>query len=299
MITGIGHLQMTVGDVAACREVYGAQLGLEELASGKGPDGASVVVLDAGTSVLELRERADAVNAFLPSGEKKDHLDVPGSVGHLAFYVEDNDEAFAALKEVLLGKSRATKDGPSVQPIDHAYMQRSLLEFDDPNGYVVQIADVLDPREHLKERRAEKTALAAAVGRPGLLRGLDHLHIGCSDVASSREVFSRQLGLVELTHRIGEGDMPEGAEECVFSAGLTDLEINHYLTPRPRRYGAGTVTSLGFWTDDVELAYRTMRDRRASVGAPPSEIATLPGIRRMAFTFDGLDGLRLEIAQRR
>jgi len=48
-----------------------------------------------------------------------------------------------------------------VQPADHAYMQRSLLEFDDPNGYVLQVADVLDPRDHLKARRAEKTALAA------------------------------------------------------------------------------------------------------------------------------------------
>lgn len=91
MITGVGHLQMTVGDIPACQEVYGAEFGLEEIASAKGADGCPVVLLAAGTSVLELREGSDAVNAFLPSGEKKDHLDVPGSVGHFAFYVEDND----------------------------------------------------------------------------------------------------------------------------------------------------------------------------------------------------------------
>jgi len=91
LITGVGHLQMTVGDIPACQEVYGAEFGLEEIASAKGADGCPVVLLAAGTSVLELREGSDAVNAFLPSGEKKDHLDVPGSVGHFAFYVEDND----------------------------------------------------------------------------------------------------------------------------------------------------------------------------------------------------------------
>ena len=298
MITGIGHVEMTVRDIAACSEVYGKELGFEELARGEGADGGQIAMFVCGTSVLELRENPDAVNGFLPSGEKKDPMDVPGSVGHFAFYAEDNDEAFVVLKDVLLSKTRATKDGPAVQPVDHAYMQRSLLEFDDPNGYVVQIADVLDPREHLKDRRAEKTALAAAAGGAGLLRGFDHLHIGCTDVALNRQVFGRQLGLAEVSHRMGEGDMPEGSEEAIFAAGLADLEISQNPAAAGRRYGAGTVTSMGFWTDDVDQAYGTMQDRGASVGGPPAQIAALPGVSRRAFTFEGLNGLRLEIAQR-
>ena len=34
MLTGIAHLEMRVRDLAACRSLYGEQLGLEELAFG-------------------------------------------------------------------------------------------------------------------------------------------------------------------------------------------------------------------------------------------------------------------------
>ena len=71
MITGIGHVEMTVRDIAACSEVYGKELGFEELARGEGADGGQIAMFVCGTSVLELRENPDAVNGFLPSGEKK------------------------------------------------------------------------------------------------------------------------------------------------------------------------------------------------------------------------------------
>lgn len=162
MLTGIAHLEMRVRDLAACRTLYGEQLGLKELAHGAGRHGDRVSMFATGESVLELHEDADAVTSLLPSGERKDPRDVPGSVGHFAFYTADNHEAFKVLKKSLGGTPLTTPDGPSVQPMDHAYMQRSLLQFDDPDGYVIQVTDLIDPRERLQGRLDEKRSRAAA-----------------------------------------------------------------------------------------------------------------------------------------
>ena len=61
MLTGIGHLQMHVRDLAACRALYGEQLGLTEIARGEGPDGDQLSMFCIGDSILELHEDADAV----------------------------------------------------------------------------------------------------------------------------------------------------------------------------------------------------------------------------------------------
>jgi catechol 2,3-dioxygenase-like lactoylglutathione lyase family enzyme len=298
MLNGIGHLEMRVRDLDACRAMYGGQLGLQEVAHGAGPGGGMISMFAIGDSVLELHEDPDAVTALLPSGERKDHMDVPGSVGHFALYVENNGDAFEALRHVLaVNPLGSTRDGPSVQAMDHEYMQRSLLELYAPGGYVIQIAEVLDPREHVKDRIMEKKALAAAAGG-GLLRGIDHVNINCTDVTANRDLFVRTLGLDELCHRTEKVPPVEGFEESVIAAGLTDLEISQSDGNVGRRLGLGAVTSLGFWTDDVEGAYRMVGRRGLDVGEPPSELAPLPNMRRRAFSFEGLDGLRLEVAQR-
>jgi len=298
MLNGIGHLEMRVRDLAACRSLYGELLGLQEVAHGVGVHGDRVSMFAIGDSVLELHEDLDAVTALLPSGERKDHMDVPGSVGHFALYVENNDDAFETLRHVLaVNPLGSTRDGPSVQAMDHEYMQRSLLELYAPGGYVIQIAEVLDPREHVKDRIMEKKALAAAAGG-GLLRGIDHVNINCTDVTANRDLFVRTLGLAEICHRTEKVPSVKGFEESVIAAGLTDLEISQSDENVGRRLGPGAVTSLGFWTDDVEGAYRMVGRRGLDVGEPPSELAPLPNMRRRAFSFEGLDGLRLEVAQR-
>ena len=298
MLTGVGHLEMRVRDLDACRDLYGEQLGLHEAAYGAGADGGRVSMFGVGDSVLELHEDPDAVTALLPSGERKHHMDVPGSVGHVALYVEDNDKAFEALRHVLaVNPLGSTRDGPSVQAMDHSYMQRSLLEVCDPGGYVFQIAEVIDPREHLNDRTAEKKASAAAGGR-GLLRGFDHININCTNVSENRELFVEKLGLHELVHRTDTFPPMEGFEESVFAAGLTDLEVSQTDELAGKKFGSGAVTSLGFWTDDVEDTYGALTDRGVDIAEPPSDLAPLPGMRRRAFSFEGLDGLRLEVAQR-
>jgi catechol 2,3-dioxygenase-like lactoylglutathione lyase family enzyme len=190
-----------------------------------------------------------------------------------------------------------TSDGPSVQPMDHAYMQRSLLQFNDPSGYILQISDLVDPREHLKERLEKKRAWAAASG-PGLLQGFDHVQIICTNVSAERDFFGLKLGLEELSHRTETVPAVEGFEESVFAAGMTDLELTQSESTRGWSLGPGAISALGFWTDDVAQAYGELTQRGVAVGDPPSVCAPLPGMSRRAFVFAGLDGLRLEIAQR-
>ena len=293
MLTGIAHLQMHVRDLAACRRIYGGQLDLQELASAVDAHGRGVSMFATGASVLELIEDPDAVVSNQPSGERKEFEDVPGSVGHWGFYVLDNDEAFVALKGFLDSNARATTDGPEEQSIDHGYMQRTLLQFDDPDGYIIQISDVIDPREKRKARRARKRALAQAGGAAGLLRGFDHLSIECSDIDATGELFGRKLAMQEVDRRTtGNGPM------VVFAVGITDLEISQSATATGQRLGPGAVISLGFWTDDVEQAYHALKQDGVDVGPPPAPISPVAGMSRRAFTFAGLDGLRLEIAQR-
>ena len=62
--------------------------------------------------------------------------------------------------------------------------------------------------------------------------------------------------------------------------------------------GPGSIRGLGFWTDDVARAYRELVQRGVAVGGPPSDITPLPGMSRRGFTFEGLNGLRLEITQK-
>ena len=291
MLTAIGHVEMRVRDIDRCRATYGAGLGFREIAYGSDADGHRICLFAVGPSVLELHEDPNAVSAWSPSGELLARQDVPGSVGHIAFYADDNEEAFMALRDA--GIPLTTKNGPSPQPIDHCYMQRTLVEFRDPNGLLIQIAEVVDPREHLKARRAAKRTLKVEAGERGIIQGIDHINISCSETSANRSLFVEKLGLEEIVYRT-----TEGRGETVVAVGLTDMEIAENETAERGQFGPGTISGLGFWTDDVERCYRVLKEKGAAVGGPPSERTSLPGIRRLAFSFEGLDGLPLEIAQR-
>jgi catechol 2,3-dioxygenase-like lactoylglutathione lyase family enzyme len=293
ILTGIAYMTLRVSDFQACRSLYGGGLGLKEITQGKDTNGRSVCLFAVGPSFLELREDPAVVTGILPSGKARDSVDVPGSVRHLSFLVTDNNEAFAALRKGNLPLS--TAKGPELQDIDHAYMQRTLLELRDPNGYVMQISEVVDPREHLEKRRAEKNEFLSSYREQGLLRGFDHLNIGCTDIRATRELFGQKLGLEEISHRVSESGK---IEEDVFAVGSTDLELwGNRAQPQPA-FGPGIVGGLGFWTDNVERAYQRLKEQGVAVGHPPADRATLPGVRRRSFFFEGLDGLPLEIAQR-
>ena len=122
--------------------------------------------------------------------------------------------------------------------------------------------------------------------------GFDHFSMGCKDIRLTREFYSTKLGLEEISSRT-----VEGAEERVFAVGVTDIEMYAFAEKLQPTYGPGIVHSLGFWTDDVDQAYWALKDAGVAVGAPPSELTPLPGVRKRAFTFQGPDGLPLELAQ--
>ena len=301
MITGIAYIQMRTRLWDECREVYGQHLGLTELQNttavqnekGEWVDGAAAesgdreAVLQVGDSFLVLREDEAAPMLVSPEGERTGQAG--GSVGHWSFFVEGNYHAFSHLEGFLASnRFRATKDGPMVQPMDHAYMQRSLLEFVDPNGYPIQISEIVDPRLHNQERRREKQGIAN-LSAGGLLKGFDHMAMECPDIARGKELYGDMLGLSVIDH--SESGTHEG---YVFVAGMCDIEL------RGRKdggtadgLGRGVVGSFGLWTDDVDALAREIAH-----GAPPVERDLALGVPIRSITLDAGDGLPVEVAQR-
>ena len=196
MITGIAYVEMRVREFDECREIYGRELGLTEvqdttavlnergeyISTASAERGDRESILQVGDSFLVLHEDGSAVTQVLPNGEVD--RKARGSVGHYAFYSNGNEHTYTHLKE-FLGTYRhtRTKDGPQVQGMNHAYLQRTLLEFADPNGYTIQFSEIVDPRLGNQERRREKANIAnLATG--GLIKGFDHLKLTFSRSAA-------------------------------------------------------------------------------------------------------------------
>ena len=289
MLTGIGRMEMRVLDLDACRAFYRDAMGLTELASG-GRGGGRSAAFVVGDSVLECIEDPDAVVGRLPTGEERDWVDVPGSVNHFALYVDDIYAAYGQLK----GKAepRTLKDGPEAMPLGHTYLQRSLLDFVDPSGFVVQIAEVIEPGEEMQRRKAAKQGLASEPSDSGMMRGFDHFSIYVRDPAATRAFYVEKLGLEEY----GQRDV-EGTDQTVLMVGLADLEFNLSEAYKDKQLGAGIVSMFGFWTDDVEEARRLLAADGVAVGEIGARDAGLPyGVR--SFICLDPDGLPIEIAER-
>ena len=292
MLTGIGRLQMRVMDLAACSKFYGNVLGLPEIARGTGAGGRAAAAFAVGPSVLEIQEDPGAVSGLLPSGEPNEEwVEVPGSVNHLALYVDDNDLVYSALK----GKAREAyvHGGPKAQPLGITYLQRSLFDYWDPNGLIVQISETIDDRPEVQARRREKEEVRRATGGGGYFHGFDHMSIYITDTAATKALFVDQLGMSEF----GDGKT-SGGDQVVFAVGLTDLEMNENDAYRDKVLGPGIVDTLGFWTDDVDRAYASLKEAGAAVSGPPADVSPLPGLRVRAFDLEGPDGLPLEVAER-
>ena len=300
MITGIAYVDMRVRDLDECRDIYGREMGLSEVqdtrseqnkkgewvstASAEGGDRESV--MQVGDSFLVLHEDATAKTQVLPNGDVDRHA--TGSVGHYAFYVSGNHHAFSHLKDFFgMYRHARTKDGPSVQPMNHTYLQRSLLEFADPNGYTIQFAEVVDPRIDKQERRRDKARIAN-VATGGLIKGFDHLNMSCPDIGKAKELYNGKLGLPIIDHT--QADTHEG---YVFVAGLCDLELDAKKNGDSDRVGPGVVGSIGLWTDDVDgLA------KEIGHPDPPTERDLALGVTIRSITLDVGDGLPVEVAQR-
>jgi catechol 2,3-dioxygenase-like lactoylglutathione lyase family enzyme len=166
------------------------------------------------------------------------------------------------------------------------------VECIDPNGYMLQLSELVDPRSRLAGRRAAKEAEIAA--SPGtLIRAFDHFYMRRSDLPAMRDFYGRILGLTLLSHRIAE-HKGRDLEENVYAVGAADLEL--YSAPR-EQLDPGLVRSLALWSDDVDAEYKRLIALGVAVGNPPADSALLPWMRRRAFTCADPDGFLLQIAQ--
>ena len=300
MIAGIAYIEMRTRFWDECREVYGKHLGLTELQNttamlnekGEWTDSATSesgnreAILQVGDSFLVLHEDETAPLQVSPKGERM--REAWGSVGHWSFFVEGNFHAYSHLKDYFaFNRFPGTKEGPSVQPMNHAYMQRTLLEFADPNGYTIQISEIIDPRLHNQERRREKQRIAN-LSTGGLIKGFDHINMQCPEMARGKEMYGDQLGMGVIDH--SDSETHEG---YVFVAGMCDIELSTQKDgANADRLGSGVVGSFGLWTDDVDALAKEIGH-----ASPPAERDLALGVPIRSITLDAGDGLPVEVAQ--
>ena len=301
MITGIAYVEMRVRDLDECRDVYGREMGLTEVqdttavlnekgewvSSASAESGDRESVLQVGDSFLVLHEDEKAVTQVLPNGVavKK----AQGSVGHYSFFVDSNHHAYFHMKDFFRGyRHSRTKEGPQVQSMNHSYLQRSLLEFADPNGYTIQLSEVVDPRLSKQDRRREKANIAN-VSTGGPLKGFDHLYMSCPDIDAAKELYAGKLGLRIIDHSDSETH-----ERYVFVAGLCDLEMENAKNDTgPARLGRGVVNSIGLWSNDIDALAKDLGHRTR-----PTERDLALGVPMRSITLDVGDGLPIEVAER-
>ena len=298
MVTGISHLQMQVRDLAACRNLYGEQWRLPEIAYGNGPGDEPVSMFTIGSSTLQLHESPDAISQWSEDGALKPPLEVPGTVGHISFYTTDNERLFHEEQEVLVrNRIHPLGDGPALQPLGHSYTQRTLLGFLDPDGFNIQISELVDPREQVKERLALKRVIGEKSNHRHL-QGIDHINLYSHDVEADRDFLGRILGLEDLHYRTETIPPVEGFQESIMGAGMTELEVQQSDASRDRKLGPGVISGIGFWSDDMESTYQALKQSgELKIDRPPRDLSPLPTIQRPGFCFSGLGGLRLEISQ--
>ena len=301
MITGIAYIEMRTRSFNECREVYGTQLGLTEV-----QDTSSVLnekgewdsaesaesvnrqaALQVGDSFLILQEDLAAPTQISPKGERI--LEAWGSVGHWSFFVEGNFHAYSHLKDFLaFNRFPGTKEGPSVQPMNHSYLQRSLLEFADPNGYTIQLSEIVDPRHDKQDRRREKQK-SANLATGAVIKGFDHINMLCPNIDEGKEMYGGMFDMPVIDH--SDNGIHEG---YVFVAGLCDIEL---LATKDGnngdRLGKGVVGSLGLWSDDVDALAKKIEHP-----VPPIERDLALGVPIRSISLDVGDGLPIEIAER-
>ena len=303
MVTDIAYLEIRTRYFDECVDTYAKHLGLTEIQDNssvlneKGEwDSAESVenaqrqaVLQVGDSFLLITEDENAPTNMTADGQRNSS-ETQGSVGHWSFFVESNFHAYFHLKDFLhFNKfNRGTREGPSVQPMNHAYLQRSLLEFGDPNGYTIQLSEIVDPRFEKQDRRREKQKIAnLATGT--VIKGFDHFSMSCHDIDKAKEIYADKLGMQIIDH--SENDTHEG---YVFVAGLCDLEIGVVKDGSGLdRLGKGVVGSIGLWVDDIDATAKILGH-----SATPTQREIALGLPIRSFTIDIGDGLPVEIAQR-
>ena len=89
----------------------------------------------------------------------------------------------------------------------------------DPTGFIVQIAEIVDPRSEVSGRREEKRQIRTEAGGTGMFHGFDHVSIYITDTEATRRVFIEKLGMREF----GPG-LVEGRKQATLAVGMTVID---------------------------------------------------------------------------
>lgn len=286
MLTQMSHMVMAVADLNISRSFYAQVFELPIIAQGTNAVGQAVCLFQLGGMVLELQEDAavQAVAQKVDTGRPE--------VDHFALYVDDLEASY----EILQKRDIVINGAPHTTELGHRNMQRALVTCVDPNGFHIQLAQVVDPRPQLAARRLAKQHMAAASDSPAaLFGGIDHISSYCTDFSASRAFYKELLGMEEFFYsatREAGVEVAAGFEQAAFAIGGTDIELA--TDESWQEICPGPICQLGFFTDDIDQVYKLWQSRGLSLDGPPAACLYMPW---RAFTLCGPDGLSVQIVQ--
>ena len=287
MLTQLTQVFMAVPNLETCLDFYGKSLGLPDSGGGTDVTGKAFRKYGIGPSELVLLEDPTAEPYARLAGRVRTEVD------HFAFYVDELDVVFDTLQI----RDISFRDRPHTTELGHRNMQRSLVSFEDPNGFTLQLSQTVDPRPHLVPRKEAKQAMAGRAPDTSLFGGFDHVSSYCADYTASRTLYRDALGLDEFfysTTREEGVEVATGFEQGAFAIGGTDIELAS--DDEWPRLAPGPIRGLGFQVDQIEQARTSLRAHGVPFEDQPRDGALyFPGQQTLAFHSPG--GMQLYIVQ--
>ena len=289
MLTRLLHVAMAVPDLAPCTDFYGRALGLPQSGEGVDSHGHAFRKYRIGPTDLILSEDPAAVPYADLAGNARTEVD------HFALYVDDVVDVY----ETLRSRGISFRDKPHTTELGHRNMQRSLVSFEDPFGFTLQLSQTVDPRPQLAARIEAKKVMAGMAGQtaaPSPFGGIDHISSYCTDFTANRTLYRDILGLDEFfysTTREEGASVGTGFEQGAFAVGGTDIELAS--DDEWRHLAHGPVRGLGLQSDQIDRARASLQAQGVSFEERTSDGALYyPG--RSSLAFNSPDGMQLHIA---
>ncbi len=229
----IAAVDLAVRDLDRSVEFYRGALDLAALPVTTAPtvDGsgrtARTAVLSAGSTLLRLTERPDAVDSeWVPD-------DLQRGFRHVGFQVSDIDERAARIR-----------DGGAtfrMQPTD-AYGGVRICFFYDPDGTLLELISGQLAYDRIVEQQLVDAERARPV--PGKPR-FDHVAVTVDDLESAAQRYSDALGFAVAGQLLRDDD-PRGFVITYLHAGDTVLEVFTYTDPKTASPWQAEPVTAGF-----------------------------------------------------
>lgn len=141
-------------------------------------------------------------------------------------------------------------------------MQRSLVSFEDPFGFTLQLSQTIDPRTQVAPMLEAKKAMAGNTAGTGAFGGIDHISTYCNDFTANRTLYRDILGLAEFFYSTTR---EEGVEVGTgFEQGRSRLEVrtsNWHRTTSGNTSRAGPCLDWYFKPNVSDVCTRPCRTR--------------------------------------